>query len=57
MPTDSPVPMVLIHGAWLSSLSWERFDEFFTAKGYDVTAPEWPRKARELTRSAPTATT
>ena len=45
MPTDSPVPMVLIHGAWLSSLSWERFDEFFTAKGYDVTAPEWPRKS------------
>ena len=41
---DVPTPMVLIHGAWLSSLSWERYAEFFGARGYDVTAPEWPRK-------------
>ncbi len=36
--------MVLIHGAWLSSRSWERFGEYFTARGYEVEAPEWPRK-------------
>jgi pimeloyl-ACP methyl ester carboxylesterase len=38
------VPMMLIHGAWLSSRSWERFSEYFEAHGYAVTAPEWPRK-------------
>jgi pimeloyl-ACP methyl ester carboxylesterase len=37
--------IVLIHGAWLSPLSWENFEEYFKAKGYDVLLPEWPRKA------------
>lgn len=36
--------MVLIHGAWLASNSWENFSTFFGERGYDVTAPEWPRK-------------
>jgi pimeloyl-ACP methyl ester carboxylesterase len=36
--------MVLIHGAWLSSRSWESFAEHFTQRGYAVEAPEWPRK-------------
>ena len=40
----SRVPLVLIHGAWLSARSWEQFQEYFTARGYDVSAPEWPRK-------------
>ena len=35
---------MLIHGAWLSARSWERFEEYFTQRGFDVTAPEWPRK-------------
>jgi pimeloyl-ACP methyl ester carboxylesterase len=37
--------VVLIHGAWLTPLSWENFEQFFTAKGYEVLLPEWPRKA------------
>ena len=42
--TDERIPLVLIHGAWLSARSWERFEEYFTQRGLDVTAPEWPRK-------------
>jgi pimeloyl-ACP methyl ester carboxylesterase len=37
-------PMMLIHGAWLSSRSWENFVEYFEPRGFDVSAPEWPRK-------------
>ena len=42
--TDDRIPLVLIHGAWLSARSWEHFEGYFTARGFDVTAPEWPRK-------------
>ena len=35
---------MLIHGAWLSARSWETFSEYFTKRGFDVSAPEWPRK-------------
>jgi alpha-beta hydrolase superfamily lysophospholipase len=37
-------PLLLIHGAWLTSESWETFAGFFSDRGYEVTAPEWPRK-------------
>jgi pimeloyl-ACP methyl ester carboxylesterase len=37
-------PLMLIHGAWLSSRSWDPFAEYFRDRGYDVSAPEWPRK-------------
>jgi alpha-beta hydrolase superfamily lysophospholipase len=40
----APIPLVLIHGAWLSSRSWETFAEYFGKRGFDVSAPEWPRK-------------
>ena len=35
---------MLIHGAWLSARSWERFEEYFGNRGFAVSAPEWPRK-------------
>src|SRR3954470_395752 len=38
------IPLILIHGAWLSARSWEDFDRYFTDRGFDVSAPEWPRK-------------
>jgi pimeloyl-ACP methyl ester carboxylesterase len=38
------IPLVLIHGAWLSARSWEDFDRYFTDRGFEVSAPEWPRK-------------
>lgn len=37
-------PLMFIHGAWLSSSSWDNFAGYFRAKGFDVSAPEWPRK-------------
>src|SRR5262245_10392788 len=44
MTTTDRIPLLLIHGAWLSARSWERYVEFFDRRGYDVAAPEWPRK-------------
>jgi pimeloyl-ACP methyl ester carboxylesterase len=38
------IPLVLIHGAWLSARSWENFADYFERRGYAVSAPEWPRK-------------
>jgi alpha-beta hydrolase superfamily lysophospholipase len=35
---------MLIHGAWLSSKSWENFVNYFENRGFVVSAPEWPRK-------------
>ena len=37
-------PLMLIHGAWLSARSWHNFIEYFEQRGYDASAPEWPRK-------------
>jgi alpha-beta hydrolase superfamily lysophospholipase len=38
------IPLVLIHGAWLSTRSWEEFSDYFGKRGFAVAAPEWPRK-------------
>jgi pimeloyl-ACP methyl ester carboxylesterase len=35
---------MLIHGAWLSVRSWETFRDYFGKRGFEVSAPEWPRK-------------
>lgn len=37
-------PLMLIHGAWLTSGSWENFSNYFRDQGFAVSAPEWPRK-------------
>jgi pimeloyl-ACP methyl ester carboxylesterase len=37
-------PLMLIHGAWLSSRSWKNFSDYFGERGFAVSAPEWPRK-------------
>lgn len=34
--------IMLIHGAWLNSKSWEGFKARYEAKGYTVLAPDWP---------------
>ena len=52
---NGKIPMVLIHGAWLSSRSWENYSDYFSRRGFDVSAPEWPRKhgdVEEMRRSA-----
>lgn len=34
--------IVLIHGAWLNSRSWEHWKARYEAQGYKVIAPDWP---------------
>lgn len=41
-------PLMLIHGAWLSSRSWDTFAGYFRDRGYDVSTPEWPRKEGDV---------
>jgi alpha-beta hydrolase superfamily lysophospholipase len=38
------MPLMLIHGAWLSARSWENYADYFAKRGFAVTMPEWPRK-------------
>jgi alpha-beta hydrolase superfamily lysophospholipase len=39
---------MLIHGAWLSSRSWENFADYFQKRGFAVSTPEWPRKQGDV---------
>jgi pimeloyl-ACP methyl ester carboxylesterase len=34
--------IVLIHGLWVTALSWERWIRRYQARGYRVLAPDWP---------------
>ncbi|MGH8926225.1 MAG: alpha/beta hydrolase [Acidimicrobiia bacterium] len=47
--------VVLIHGAWLSPGSWDRFAQRFEASGYRCLVPAWPHEDRppEELRKAP----
>lgn len=48
--------IVFIHGAWLTSLSWENFIGYFEKQGYTCIAPEWPYREKsiaELRESTP----
>jgi len=38
----TPDTVVLIHGLWMTSLSWEHWAERYTARGYRVIARSWP---------------
>jgi pimeloyl-ACP methyl ester carboxylesterase len=44
MNTESTTPdtIVLIHGMWMTPLSWEHWIERYTARGHRVLAPAWP---------------
>jgi pimeloyl-ACP methyl ester carboxylesterase len=48
MPANGQIPLMLIHGAWLSARSWENYVDYFGARGFAVTAPEWPRKVGDV---------
>jgi pimeloyl-ACP methyl ester carboxylesterase len=39
---DSKATIVLIHGLWMTSLSWEKWVKRFTDEGYRVIAKSWP---------------
>jgi len=40
--TQKPNPIVLIHGLWMTSLSWENWITRYTAENYRVIAKSWP---------------
>jgi pimeloyl-ACP methyl ester carboxylesterase len=42
------IPLMLIHGAWLSARSWENFTDYFDKRGFAVSTPEWPRKEGDV---------
>ena len=46
--TANRIPLLLIHGAWLSARSWENFEEYFDKRGFAVSVPEWPRKQGDV---------
>ena len=39
---QQPNSIVLIHGLWMTSLSWENWIKRYTARGYHVIAKSWP---------------
>jgi pimeloyl-ACP methyl ester carboxylesterase len=42
------ITVLLIHGAWLSARSWENYADYFAKRGFEVSAPEWPRKEGDV---------
>jgi pimeloyl-ACP methyl ester carboxylesterase len=55
MGANGKIPLILIHGAWLSARSWENYAGYFAERGYDVSAPEWPRKHGDVQEMRETA--
>jgi non-heme chloroperoxidase len=53
--TESPTPVVFVHGLWLHHTSWGPWQELFTENGYAPIAPGWPGEADTVaaTRSDP----
>ena len=46
--TTNGSSVMLIHGAWLTGNSWDNFAEHFRGRGYEVSAPDWPRKQGDV---------
>src|SRR3954447_6606178 len=38
----APQTIVLIHGMWMTPLSWEHWAERYRERGHEVIAPAWP---------------
>ena len=55
MSKNGQIPLMLIHGAWLSARSWENYVDYFGARGFAVTTPEWPRKVGDVEEMRETA--
>jgi len=45
---NGQIPLIFIHGAWLSARSWEHYVDYFGKRGFAVSAPEWPRKQGDV---------
>ncbi len=55
MSENGQIPLMLIHGAWLSARSWENYADYFGQRGFAVSAPEWPRKQGDVEEMRETA--
>src|SRR4051812_40897835 len=44
---DGAETVVLIHGMWMTPLSWEHWISRYTERGHSVLAPAWPGLDRE----------
>lgn len=44
----APNTIVLVHGLWMTPLSWEHWIERFESRGYQVLAPAWPGMDTDL---------
>ena len=51
-PTTA-APIVLIHGLWMTPLSWEKWSDRFTQRGHQVLAPGLARPGGRRRRAAP----
>src|SRR5437764_1306609 len=49
------IPLLLVHGAWLSARSWENYADYFGKRGFALSAPEWPRKEGDVEELRETA--
>lgn len=50
--------IVLVHGAWVTPLCWDKMKGYFEGRGYTCLAPTWPYKDQpieELRRAPPAA--
>jgi pimeloyl-ACP methyl ester carboxylesterase len=52
---NGQIPLILIHGAWLSARSWENYTDYFNERDFAVSAPEWPRKHGDVEQIRETA--
>lgn len=54
-PTGRVDTIVLIHGLWMTSRSWEHWAQRYAARGFRVLTPAWPGMDREVEelRAAP----
>ena len=50
--SGAPDTIVLIHGLWMTALSWEHWVERYEARGYNVHRPELARHGRRRRRAA-----
>lgn len=40
--------IVLVHGAWMSPISWEKVETYYESRGYTVEVPAWPTAERSV---------
>jgi pimeloyl-ACP methyl ester carboxylesterase len=46
--SNAPDTVVLIHGLWMTPLSWEHWVKRYTDRGFKVVAKSWPRMDLEI---------